>query len=195
VAIASHESPTALSPIKVGMITFILSEVAFFGTLIMAYVYYLRQTTHGEPNPSQVFRLPIVLAATGCLFASSVTIYFAESVLRKNSVQAFLLWWGSTIVLGVMFLLATLLEWRNLIGVWGLTMSRNLFGTTYFTLVGFHALHVTIGVVVMGIIFLLAWRRLITERNHTGVQAVSWYWHFVDGVWVVVFTLVYIVGR
>jgi cytochrome c oxidase subunit III len=89
----------------------------------------------------------------------------------------------------------TALEWRELIGTWGLTMSRNLFGTTYFTLVGFHALHVTIGVIVMSVVLGLARRRHITARNQESVEAVSWYWHFVDGVWVVVFTLVYVVGR
>jgi cytochrome c oxidase subunit III len=184
-----------LSPVKVGMLTFLGSEAAFFGTLIMAYVYFLRQTTQGEPNPSQVFRLPMVLAASACLFSSSATIYAAEKALRRNSQQAFLGWWGLTIVLGVLFLLGTGLEWKNLIGRWGLTISRNLFGTTYFTLVGFHALHVTIGVIVMSIVLGLARRRHITARNKTGVEVVSWYWHFVDGVWVVVFTLVYVVGR
>ena len=88
-----------------------------------------------------------------------------------------------------------MLEWNELISKWGLTISRNMFGTTYFTLVGFHALHVTIGVIMMSIVFGLAWRRQITERNETGVEVVAWYWHFVDGVWVVVFTLVYFVGR
>jgi cytochrome c oxidase subunit 3/cytochrome o ubiquinol oxidase subunit 3 len=184
-----------LLPVKVGMITFLLSEVAFFGTLIMTYVFFLRQTTQGEPNPSEVFRLPMVLGASACLFSSSATIAVAERALRRGSQQAFLGWWGLTIALGVFFLLGTMLEWNDLIGRWGLTISRNLFGTTYFTLVGFHALHVTIGVVVMSIVFGLAWRRQITARNTTGVEVVSWYWHFVDGVWAVVFTLVYIVGR
>jgi len=166
----SSDNLVALSPVKVGMLTFLGSEAAFFGTLIMTYVYFLRQTIHGEPNPSQVFRLPTVLAASACLFSSSATIYMAEKALRRNSRQTFLGWWG-------------------------LTISRNLFGSTYFTLVGFHALHVTIGVIVMSLVFGLAWRRQITEQNETGVEVVSWYWHFVDGVWAVVFTLVYVVGR
>jgi cytochrome c oxidase subunit III len=184
-----------LSPVKVGMLTFLGSEAAFFGTLIMAYVYFLRQTTQEEPNPSQVFRLPMILAASACLFSSSATIHVAEKALRRKSQEAFLGWWGLTIVLGLLFLLGTGLEWKNLIGRWGLTISRNLFGTTYFTLVGFHALHVTIGVIVMSIVFGLARSRQITAGNVTGVEVVSWYWHFVDGVWVVVFTLVYVVGR
>jgi cytochrome c oxidase subunit 3/cytochrome o ubiquinol oxidase subunit 3 len=185
----------ALSPIKVGMLTFLLSEVAFFGTLIMTYVYFLHQTAHADPSPSQVFRLPIVLGATACLFSSSGTIHLAERALRRGLVPAFLRWWGLTIALGVSFLVGTGLEWAELIGKWGLTISRNMFGTTYFTLVGFHALHVTVGVIVMTMVFDLARRRQITQPNQVPVEVVAWYWHFVDGVWAVVFTLVYLIGR
>jgi cytochrome c oxidase subunit 3/cytochrome o ubiquinol oxidase subunit 3 len=185
----------ALSPVKVGMLVFLVSEAAFFGTLIMTYAFFLRQTIHGDPSPSQVFRLPIVLVASAFLFASSATVHVAQSALRRDSRQTFLVWWGLTIVLGVLFLLGTMFEWSDLIGRWGLTISRNMFGTTYFTLVGFHALHVTIGVFVLSIVFGLAWRRQVTARHQTPVEAVSWYWHFVDGVWAVVLTLVYFVGR
>jgi cytochrome c oxidase subunit 3/cytochrome o ubiquinol oxidase subunit 3 len=184
-----------LTPTQVGVLTFLVTELAFFGTLIMAYIYFLRQSTAGEPNPSQVFQLPRVLVTSLCLFSSSATIHLAERSLRRGGQQAFLGWWGLTIVLGVLFLLGTALEWSDLIGTWGLTISRNLFGTTYFTLVGFHAFHVTVGVIVMSIVFGLALRREITERNQTTVEVVSWFWHFVDGVWLVVFTLVYLVGR
>src|ERR1700722_16831777 len=181
------ENPVSVSSVKVGMLAFLGSEAAFFGTLIMTYVYFLNQPTHGEPNPRQVFRVPMVLAASACLLSSSATIYAAEKALRRNGMQAFLGWWGLTIVLAVLFLLGTMLEWTDLVNRWGLTISRNLFGTTYFTLVGFHALHVTIGVLVMSIVFGLACCRQITARNENGVQVVSWYWHFVDAVWVVVF--------
>jgi len=191
----SPDDRVAYSPAKAGMLAFLASEAAFFGTLIMAYVYFLRQTTHGDPNPSQVFRLRMIMVASACLFASSATIHLAERARRQSAQQAFLGWWGLTIALGVFFLLGTVREWSDLIGTWGLTISRNLFGSTYFTLVGFHALHVTVGVLALVIVFGLAWRRQLTERNDPGVEVVSWYWHFVDGVWAVVFTLVYLVGR
>jgi cytochrome c oxidase subunit 3 len=186
---------SALGPTKVGMMTFIASEAAFFATLIMAYVYFLNQTSTGNPKPSQVFSLPMVLAASACLFSSSATIHLAEKALRRGRRQAFLFWWGLTIALGSFFLLGTMFEWRDLIVKWGLTMSRNLFGTTYFTLVGFHALHVAIGLIVMSTLFGLVLSRRITASNHTAAEVVSWYWHFVDGVWLVVFTLVYLIGR
>lgn len=182
---------------QVGMLTFLVSEVAFFGTLIMAYVYFLRQAAQSEPNPSQVFywpRLWVTVFFSACLFSSSLTIHLAGKAIRLSQPR-FLAWWGLTIVLGILFLIGTGLEWRELIRKWGLTIDRNMFGTTYFTLVGFHALHVTVGVIVMSIVLGLAWRRQITERNPIGVEVVSWYWHFVDGVWAVVFTLVYLVGR
>ena len=103
--------------------------------------------------------------------------------------------WAATIGLGVLFLLGTAYEWHELITRHHLTISRNLFGTTYYTLVGFHGLHVTAGVVVMLIMLGLALGRRLTGRDRTGVEMVSWYWHFVDGVWLVVFTVVYLVGR
>jgi cytochrome c oxidase subunit 3 len=184
-----------LAPAKVGMLVFIASEVAFFSTLITAYVYFLRQTVHGDPSPSQVFHWPIVLTASACLFSSSATIHLAGLALRRGAQRAFLAWWGLTIALGALFLVGTGIEWHELIYESGLTIATNLFGTTYFTLVGFHALHVTVGLTVMCIVFGLAQRRQITARNPTGVETVSWYWHFVDAVWVVVFTLVYVVGR
>ncbi len=188
------EGRAALPAAKTGMIAFLVSEASFFGTLIMAYVYFLSQSTTGDPRPSQVFRLPMVLAASACLFASSGTIHLAEKALSRRGQGAFLKWWGMTIILGALFLTGTMWEWSELIGKWGLSISRNLFGTTYFTLVGFHALHVSIGVLVMSIIFGLGVKNLITAGN-TAVEVVSWYWHFVDAVWLVVFTLVYLVGR
>jgi cytochrome c oxidase subunit III len=184
----------ALAPAKTGMIAFLFSEASFFGTLIMAYVYFLSQSTSGDPRPSEVFRLPMVLAASACLFSSSATIHLAEKAFARGRNGAFLKWWGLTIVLGALFLAGTMWEWSDLIGKWGLTISRNLFGTTYFTLVGFHALHVSIGLLVMSVLFGLGLKKLVAA-NSTAVEVVSWYWHFVDAVWLVVFTVVYLVGR
>jgi cytochrome c oxidase subunit 3/cytochrome o ubiquinol oxidase subunit 3 len=177
------------------MLAFLLTEVAFFSTLIMAYVIFLRQTTGGEPTPRQVFYLPLVLLSSLCLFSSSGTVHLAEKALHHGHQGRFLAWWGLTIALGILFLLGTAREWADLIGTWGLTISRNMFGSTYFTLVGFHAFHVTVGVITMSLLFALAFRRQISKANAIPVEVVSWYWHFVDGVWVVVFTLVYLIGR
>ena len=184
----------ALSAPQWGMLSFLLSEVAFFGTLIGAYVYYLGRDTVG-PTPAEALSLPLVLGTTVCLLSSSATIHLAERTLRRGAQAGFCLWWLATIALGVVFLLGTAYEWHGLIYDHGLTISRNLFGTTYYTLVGFHGLHVTAGVVAMLVVLGLALRRQVTVENQTGVEMVSWYWHFVDGVWVVVFTVVYLIGR
>lgn len=193
---AIPEPPAAcrLSPAKAGMLAFLLSEVAFFSTLITTYIVFLRETKDSNPSPAQVFHLPLVLIGTACLLSSSATVHFAERAAHRPRRGAFLAWWGLTIVLGAAFLACTAKEWTELIGRYGLTISRNLFGSTYFTLVGFHAAHVTVGLIVLSIVFVLAWRQKISADNTTGVQVVSWYWHFVDGVWVVVFSLVYLIG-
>jgi cytochrome c oxidase subunit III len=192
--------PPAVAPEKTlsatqwGMVAFLISEAALFSTLIVAYLTFLRKDTVG-PTPREALSLPLVLFTTLCLLSSSATIHQAERMLRLDTRSRFFLWWLATIALGIVFLLGTAYEWKELIYKHGLTMSRNLFGTTYYTLVGFHGVHVTIGVVVMIIMLGLALRRQVTIQNRTGVEMVSWYWHFVDGVWVAVFTVVYVIGR
>jgi cytochrome c oxidase subunit III len=188
-------APIHLSPAKVGMLAFLLSEVAFFSTLITTYVVFLRETKDSVPSPKEVFHLPLVLAGTACLLSSSVTVHLADRAFGRGRRSAFLGWWLMTIVLGATFLICTGKEWHELIYKDGLTIARNLFGSTYFTLVGFHALHVTIGLIILSIVWLLACQRKLTEQNHDSIEIVSWYWHFVDGVWVVVFSLVYLIGR
>jgi cytochrome c oxidase subunit III len=181
--------------VKVGMLAFLLSEVAFFSTLITTYIVFLRETKVADPSPAEVFHLPLVLIGTACLLSSSVTIHLAEGAMRRGNRSGFLGLWGLTILLGAAFLVCTGIEWHDLIWNYQLTIGRNLFGSTYFTLVGFHALHVTIGLILLSSVFLLAVRRQISAENFTGAEVISWYWHFVDGVWIVVFSLVYLIGR
>ena len=177
-----------------GMLSFLVSEVAIFSTLIISYLFYLGKDVVG-PTPAEALKLPLVLCTTACLLASSATIHLAERTLERGDQGGFIRWWAATIVLGVLFLLGTAYEWYGLIYHQGLTIGRNLFGSTYYTLVGAHALHVTGGVTIMFIVLGLALRRQVTTANRAGVGLISWYWHFVDGVWVVVFTVVYLVGR
>jgi cytochrome c oxidase subunit 3 len=192
--------PPPISPEKIldapqwGMLAFLLSEVAFFSTLIVAYLTFLGKDKVG-PTPSEALSLPLVLGTTACLLSSSGTIHLAEKALRRGAQSRFCLWWGATIVLGLVFLMGTAYEWNELIVRHHLTIGRNLFGTTYYTLVGFHGLHVSLGVAAMLTVLGLALRHQVTVRNRGGVELVSWYWHFVDGVWVVVFAVVYLIGR
>jgi len=174
-----------------GMLAFLLSEVAFFSTLIVTYLSFMGQDRIG-PTPREALSLPLVIATTICLLSSSVTIHLAG---KKVGTTAFALWWSLTIALGIIFLLGTAYEWHELIEKHHLTISRNLFGTTYYTLVGFHGLHVTIGIVAM--IAVLAFEQVHKLRavDHAPIELVAWYWHFVDAVWIVVFTVVYLISR
>jgi cytochrome c oxidase subunit 3/cytochrome o ubiquinol oxidase subunit 3 len=185
--------PSALGPVHWGMLAFLLSEAAFFSTLIVVYIA-LSHSDQSGPTPAML-SLPLVIGTTICLLSSSATIHQAERRLRAGAQRTFMAWWLATIVLGVLFLSGTAYEWHDLIVHEGLTIGRNLFGTTFYTLVGFHALHVTAGVIAMSIVLALAVRGQISARNTTGAEMVAWYWHFVDGVWVVVFTVVYLIGR
>jgi cytochrome c oxidase subunit 3/cytochrome o ubiquinol oxidase subunit 3 len=184
-----------LSPGQWGLLSFLLSEAALFGTLIVVYIFYNYGRETEGLTPDKVLTLGLVLCTTACLLASSATVHVAERTLGRGKQGGFLLWWTATIVLGVLFLLGTAYEWYGLIYDHGLTISRNVFGSTYYTLVGLHALHVTGGVTIMLIVLGLALARQVTTANRAGVGMVAWYWHFVDAVWIVVFTVVYLAGR
>ena len=137
--------------------------------------------------------LPIFL--TICLLSSSLTIHFAVRLLRSGKIISFRLWWLLTIALGSIFLLGTLREWRHLIYDEGLTIQTNLFGTTYYSLVGLHAFHVTVGLLALATVLVFTLRGDVGTQHAGRAEVLSMYWHFVDVVWVVVFTVVYIVGR
>jgi len=184
----------ALTTAQWGMIAFLVSEAALFSTLIVVYLALLGRD-RVSPTPAEALSLPLVIGTTAVLLSSSGTVNVAERALRRGSRRAFLLWWAVTIALGVAFLAGTAFEWRELMTRHHLTISRNLFGTGYYTVVGFHALHVTAGVVAMLTVLGLALRRRVTAEHRTAPELVAWYWHFVDAVWVVVFTVIYVVGR
>jgi cytochrome c oxidase subunit 3/cytochrome o ubiquinol oxidase subunit 3 len=175
----------------VGMWSFIIAESAIFTIFVVAYLFYLGKSLDG-PAPRDVLEVPIFY--TLCLLSSSVTIHVAGRRLERNEPTAFLVFWLMTIVLGATFMFGTAREWRRLIYEHGLTISTNLFGTTYYSLVGLHAFHVTLGLVMLTTVFVVgvaARARIQTRR----INVLSLYWHFVDVVWVVVFTVVYVIGR
>jgi len=188
-----------LTPGQWGIIAFLCSEVAFFSTLIVAYVVFMGRDSGpggmGGPVPKDVLSLGLVCVTTVCLLSSSGTIHLAERALRADRRSQFIGLWGATIALGTAFLVGTAVEWHGLITQQHLTISRNLFGTTFYSLVGFHAIHVTVGVLIMTLVFVLSLGGNMTAKNHGGVTLVSWYWHFVDGVWIVVFSVVYLSPR
>jgi cytochrome c oxidase subunit 3/cytochrome o ubiquinol oxidase subunit 3 len=177
---------------RVGMLCVILAEVTVFTIFVVAYLYYLGKSVVG-PIPRDVLEPPIFY--TGCLLSSSATIHFAVRGLRRGERGTFGSLWAATILLGAMFLFGTATEWHRLITVEGLTISRNLFGTTYYSLVGLHATHVIIGLFFLSVVMVFHARGRVTHENASRVDVLSIYWHFVDAVWVVVFSVVYLIGR
>ena len=176
---------------KVAMAGLIVAESAIFTIFVVAYLFYLGKSLTG-PTPRDVLEVPIFY--TICLLSSSVTIHLAGKRLERYESKMFLVYWLITIALGATFMFGTAQEWRRLIYEHGLTISTNLFGTTYYSLVGLHAFHVTLGLVMLTIV---AWLSTAVDirRQSRRVAALSLYWHFVDVVWVVVFTVVYVIGR
>jgi cytochrome c oxidase subunit 3 len=177
---------------KIGLITLIVTETALFTIFAVAYLFYIGKSLSG-PYPAEVLEPPIL--ATICLLSSSATIMMAERAFKAEANGSFKLWWFVTILLAVVFLGWTALEWRRLIYQHNLTISTNLFGTSFYSLVGLHATHVVAGLILLSLVFWLSLRAVVTRGHSEHIEMISWYWHFVDAIWVVVFTIVYILGR
>ena len=176
----------------VAMYCLIGAETAIFAIFVVAYIFYIGKSLTG-PQPRDVLQLPVF--ATICLLTSSLTIHVAVKLLRTGRVVAFGLSWFLTVLLGAVFLAATLREWRHLIYDDGLTIQTNLFGTTYYSLVGLHAFHVTVGLLALVTVLALTLRGDVGIQHAERAAVLSMYWHFVDVVWVVVFVVVYVIGR
>jgi cytochrome c oxidase subunit III len=177
---------------RVGMISLIAAESAIFTIFVVAYIFYIGKSLSG-PAPKDVLSVPIF--ATVCLLSSSVSIHLAVRALRNAKIGVFGLWWFATMALGVIFLIETGREWQKLIFHEGLTIRTNLFGTTYYSLVGLHASHVSVGLIVITIVIVFTLLGKVTPQHSERLEVFSLYWHFVDAVWVVVFTVVYVIGR
>src|ERR1700733_4866732 len=177
---------------KVGMASLIIAESAIFTIFVVAYLFYLGKSITG-PTPREVLETPIFF--TICLLSSSLTIHLASKELENGHRKTFLILWAITIALGALFLFGTGLEWHRLIYEHGLTISTNLFGTTYYSLVGLHAFHVTAGLIMLLMVAIFGFVGRMGVSQSDRVAVLSMYWHFVDAVWVVVFTVVYVLGR
>jgi cytochrome c oxidase subunit III len=177
---------------KVAMAGLIIAESAIFTIFVVAYLFYLGKSVTG-PTPSEVLETPIFY--TICLLSSSLTIHLAAKSLERDYRRLFLGFWLLTIALGGLFLYGTAQEWHRLIYERGLTISTNLFGTTYYSLLGLHAFHVTAGLIMLLMVATFGFIGRMGVSQSGRVAVLSMYWHFVDAVWVVVFTVVYVLGR
>jgi cytochrome c oxidase subunit III len=176
----------------IGMACLIIAEAAIFVIFVVAYIFYLGKSLTG-PTPAQVLELPIF--GTICLLSSSITIHYAVHALRKDNLRVCAIGLGATVLLGAVFLFTTAREWHHLIYECGLTLRTNLFGTTYYSLVGLHATHVVVGLIMLTLALAFALSGRLHQEHSEKLEVLSLYWHFVDAVWVVVFTVVYVLGR
>ena len=177
---------------RIGMAFLITAESALFLIFVVAYIYYIGRSLSG-PTPKEVLKLPI--PATICLLSSSWTVHRATSALRRGlSIDAGF-WLMATMLLGGVFLGFTAWEWFGLIAHKHLTIKTNLFGTTFYSLVGLHATHVTVGLLLLSVATFLCLFTDLKAKDATRLEVLSYYWHFVDAVWIVVFSVVYVFGR
>lgn len=177
---------------KVGMACLIAAESAIFTIFVVAYLFYVGKSVSG-PTPKDVLEPPLFYSV--CLLSSSLTIHLAVKSFSRGNVPRFLVFWFFTVLLGGLFLFGTAREWHTLIYEHGLKISTNLFGTTYYSLVGLHGFHVCAGLLMLGLTLLLALFGQVRHEHTPKLDVLAMYWHFVDAVWVVVFSVVYVIGR
>ena len=178
---------------KVAILLFLLSEMALFGGLFGGYLYNMFPAPVWPPanTPAGIPPLSAALILSVFLLSSSATIQLAEANLEKGDAAGFRGWLLFTVVLGALFLVGQATEWSKLITE-GFTVSTNAYGTFFYSITGFHGSHVLVGIVLQLFILLLAFRNKIGRERSTIVKACGYYWHFVDGVWLVVLSLIYV---
>jgi cytochrome c oxidase subunit 3 len=197
VAGLAHDARGGISNPVLGMLLFITSEVMFFGGLFAAYFNVRANAPQWPPlNPQtgeafHVAILPLVGPATVLLILSSFTCQFGVWAIRRGDRVAFLRNYALTFVIGITFLLLQATDYYTL-GQEGLTLSAGPYGTTYFTLTGFHGAHVFGGVIMLGVVLYRGMAGQFSARHHDAIEASSLYWHFVDVVWILLFSLLYL---
>jgi heme/copper-type cytochrome/quinol oxidase subunit 3 len=192
-AAASHtvETNTGLDNRKLLMWFFLASDCLFFGSFISAYLIYRDRNVQG-PFQADLYDIPFTSISSFVLLMSSLTMVLALSAIQKGDLRAMRIWLIATALLGISFLSGQAFEFTEFYNH-GLTLDQNLFGTTFFVLTGFHGAHVAVGVLILLSLVDASLRGKLTEKDTLAVEIGGLYWHFVDIVWIVIFTLVYLV--
>jgi heme/copper-type cytochrome/quinol oxidase subunit 3 len=177
---------------KLGVWIFLGSEVVFFSALIVTYIIMSGRSVSG-PTPKQSLNISLVAINTFVLICSSLTMVTALSAIERGDTRGLRRWLIATALLGGLFLTGQGIEFTMLY-LKGVSIHSNLFGASFFTLTGFHGAHVTIGVIWILFVLARAFAGGVTKENHLAVEMVGLYWHFVDIVWIIIFTVVYLVG-
>ena len=182
---------TGLPSWKIGFWAFIGSECLFFGTLISTYMVYKGAVVEG-PLPHEILNIPLTSISTFVLLMSSLAMVLALEAVQAAKRGPALLWLAMVILLGITFLGFQAYEFTHFVAE-GLTIQRNLFGSTFFVLTGFHGAHVTVGVLWLTTLLILAARGKLPPAKALNVEIAGLYWHFVDVVWIVIFTFIYLI--
>jgi heme/copper-type cytochrome/quinol oxidase subunit 3 len=185
--IPEHAPSMGVNNRILGMWVFLASEIMFFAGLIATFLGYKQRAG----DVSQLLNVPLMTIGTFILLTSSFAAVSALSALQQNKIKVFRNWLITTMVLGVLFLGIEMLEWMELFGH-GVT-HQTLFGSAFFTLTGFHGLHVMIGLVWMIFLLVRTLRNTMSAKDSMGLEVFGLYWHFVDIVWIILFTIVYLI--
>jgi heme/copper-type cytochrome/quinol oxidase subunit 3 len=190
-AVQPPPTATGLDNRKLGMWAFLGSECLFFGALISTYLLYRGRSVQG-PFPNEVYDIPFTSVSSGVLLMSSVTMVLALNAIQRGDHRRLRAWLLATALLGITFVGGQVFEFTVFVRE-GLTLSRNLFGSSFFILTGFHGAHVTVGILMLLTLFGQSLVGRLTVENALRVELVGLYWHFVDIVWIVIFTVVYLI--
>jgi heme/copper-type cytochrome/quinol oxidase subunit 3 len=190
-ATAHLETSTGLDNRKLLMWLFLGSECLFFGSLIAAYLLYRDKSVVG-PYPDELFDIPFTSVSAFQLLMSSVTMVLALAAIQRGNVRNMQIWLLATAFLGLLFVAGQAYEFTEFYHH-GLHLDTNLFGTTFFVLTGFHGAHVTIGILILMSLFAVSLQGRIQQKDSLNIEIAGLYWHFVDIVWIVIFTLIYLV--
>lgn len=189
-----HAAPyrsSKLPDIKLMMWVFLASDTMFFGSLIGTYLAYKDRSLVG-PLPIDVFDIPLTTVSTFVLLMSSFLMVLALHAIRQDDLPKFRLWTAGVAFFGSIFLGFQVYEFVHFVNL-GLTIHQNLFGTTFFILTGTHGVHVTVGVIWLVSLIMASYIRPMSSKDAVYVEVAGLYWHFVDIVWIVIFTVIYLV--
>ena len=177
---------------KLGMWIFLLSEVMFFTALIGAYIILRFSKPDAWGAPGEVLNIPVTAVNTFLLICSSVSMVKAYAAVADGDQAKLKLWLVATVLIGATFVGVQVYEYNQLIHH-GFLPSSGLPGSTFYTMTGFHGFHVSMGVICMAFVTWKAFKGKYTATDHRGVEVIGLYWHFVDLVWIILFTIVYLI--
>ena len=187
----AHATSTGLSNVKLGMWLFLGSECLLFGGLISTYMLYRGRVSDG-PTPEQIYDIPFTSVSSFVLLMSSLTMVLAVSAAHKRDDRGTNLWLTVTALLGATFVGGQVYEFTAFYNE-GLGFTTSLFGSSFYTLTGFHGVHVTVGIIMLLAFVAINKRSRVQGSKSESVEMIGLYWHFVDIVWIIIFTLVYLI--